>query len=304
MIYVLTGIIIVLILILLAVFFYYRGNIRDFSEKLSDTLDDMIDGKVVDFRINEESLTGKLHIKLKRLYQILQDKTKQAQDDREQMQSLISDISHQVKTPVANLKMYNQILKERELTEQQKREFIELADSQIDKLDFLMQALVKMSRLENGIISFKMDKILCQQILADSLAQIMPLAERKNIGITVECPSHMHVVCDKKWTEEAVFNILDNAVKYTPLNGHIEISVSEWEFYTVISIKDDGMGITEEEQPLIFGRFYRMERNRQTDGVGIGLYLSREIISGQGGYIKVRSESGNGAEFLINLRKE
>ncbi len=92
MIYVLTGIIIVLIIILTAVFFSYRRNIRDFSEKLSDTLDDMIDGKTVDFRINEESLTGKLHIKLKRLYQILQDKTKQAQGDREQMQSRIYDI--------------------------------------------------------------------------------------------------------------------------------------------------------------------------------------------------------------------
>ncbi len=296
-------IIIALVLVLIAVVIYYKHIIAKFSRKLDKTLDDMISEKDVDFEYQDESISGKLNVKLKRLYEILNDRTEMTKKDRDNMQSLISDITHQVRTPTANLKMYNQILTERELTDEQRKEFIELSENQIDKLDFLMNSLVKMSRLENGMIKLNPQKILVLDILSDGLLQIMLNAEKKNINIDVDCDESICAVCDKKWTSEVVFNILDNAVKYTPQNGKVFLSVSEQEFYTVVSIKDNGAGIAEQEQPLIFKRFYRSATASDEKGAGIGLFLSRELITAQDGYIQVRSEVGKGSEFLIFLKK-
>ena len=220
------------------------------------------------------------------------------------MQSLISDISHQVKTPAANLKMYMQILSRRDMDEEKRREFLELSLAQTEKLEFLMQALVKMSRLETGIISFKKEKISAAEIIGESLVQIVPAAENKNITVQVNCPENIFVFCDKKWTAEAVFNILDNAVKYTPESSSVTISADINEFYAQIKIKDSGAGIPETEQAKIFRRFYRSETVKNIDGLGIGLFLSRNIISGQGGFIIVKSEPPHGAEFIVNIPLE
>lgn len=271
---------------------------------LSTALDDMLSDKAPQFEENKETLISKLNLKLRRLYDILQGKTEESLHDKEKMQSLISDISHQVKTPVANLKMYNEILSERKLTGDKQKEFLNLSRMQINKLDFLMQSLVKMSRLENGIISFCTDKIPVQSLLVEGLSGIMPAAERKNIEVSVECQEDIYALCDKKWTCEAIFNILDNAVKYTPENGMVRVSVTVNGFYTVISVKDSGAGIPEAEQPLIFERFYRSGAVRDINGLGIGLFLSRKIISEQGGYIQVKSEPPDGAEFIVCLKNK
>lgn len=156
-----------------------------------------------------------------------------------------------------------------------------------------------MSRLENGAISFSPCQVPAIEMIADALAQIMPFAEQKNISVDVNCREDIFISCDKKWTSEAIFNILDNAVKYTPPNGNITVSADKNEFYALIKIKDNGMGIDETEQANVFGRFYRSEMADEVDGLGIGLFLSRQIISGQGGFITVRSELNNGAEFMI-----
>lgn len=132
----------------------------------------------------------------------------------------------------------------------------------------------------------------------------MLAAENKNINVRVDCPDGIFIYCDKKWTAEAVFNILDNAVKYTPRNGSISVSADVNEFYAQIKIKDSGVGIPEIEQAKIFGRFYRAETVKNIEGLGIGLFLSRNIISGQGGFIIVKSEPPCGAEFIVNIPLE
>ncbi|MCM1050226.1 MAG: HAMP domain-containing histidine kinase [Clostridiales bacterium] len=283
---------------------YYKRKISCFANELENILDDMIAERVPDFTITEDSIDGKINVRLKRLYEILNAKSEQSKQGKEKMQSLISDISHQVKTPAANLKMYMQILLRQDIDEEKRREFLELSITQTEKLEFLTQALVKMSRLESGIISFKKEKNSALEIIAESLAQIIPAAENKNIEIKIDCPENVYTFCDKKWTAEALFNIIDNAVKYTSANGSIEISATAGEFYAKITVKDSGAGIPEDEQAKIFGRFYRSETVKNTEGLGIGLFLSRNIISEQGGFIVVKSEPPNGAEFIVNIPLE
>lgn len=290
--------------IIVCVNIYYRRKISVFSKELCQILDDITAENPPDFTITEDTLDGKINVKLKRLYEILNGKTEQSKRDKEKMQSLVSDISHQVKSPAANLKMYMQILSRPGIDGEKRREFLELSAAQAEKLEFLMQALVKMSRLETGIISFEKAKISVTEIIAEGLAQISPAAENKNINVQVNCPDGIFAYCDKKWTSEAVFNILDNAVKYTPQNGFIAVFADVNEFYAQIKIKDSGAGIPEREQAKIFGRFYRSETVKNTEGLGIGLFLSRNIISEQSGFISVRSEPPHGAEFIVNIPLE
>ena len=175
---------------------------------------------------------------------------------------------------------------------------------QIEKLDFLMQAMIKTSRLETGIISLDRRIQPLYDTLAAALGGIVLNAERKNIHVSVACPKDIVLVHDRKWTGEALFNILDNAVKYTPADGDIQISVQGWEFYVKIDITDSGKGIAENRQGKIFRRFYREEEVHDIEGIGIGLYLAREIVAMQGGYIKVASAVGCGSTFSVFLPYE
>lgn len=282
-----------------------RKKLIIFSELLSSYIDDMVNGKDnVNFDLESETLMGKLNNKLKRLYEILKRTSNQTKEEKQAIQEMISDISHQVKTPVANLKMYNSTLLEQQLPPEKEREFHELMETQINKLDFLMQSMVKMSRLETGIITLSVQPASLYDTIALALGSIVLPAEKKNIEVMVQCDSSLVVPHDKKWTAEALFNILDNAVKYTREGGKIFINVEPWEFATKIEITDTGKGIPEQHFAQIFKRFYREEGVHDIDGVGIGLYLCREIISRQGGYIQVKSEVNRGSTFLVFLPNE
>ena len=220
------------------------------------------------------------------------------------MQELISDISHQVKTPIANLKMINNTLLEQEVPEWKQREFLTAQSGQLDKLDFLMQTMIKTSRLETGVISLEQREQSIYETLAAALGGIFLNAEKKKIDVQVNCLEGLLVSHDRKWTTEALFNILDNAVKYTPAGGNIRVSVECWEMYVKIDITDNGIGISEEHQGTIFKRFYREDTVHDVEGIGIGLYLAREIISLQGGYIVVSSKPGKGSTFSVRLLRK
>ena len=215
--------------------------------------------------------------------------------------TLVSDISHQVKTPVSNLKMATDTLLEKPMTEAERTDFIRGIRSQTDKLDFLFQALVKTSRLETGVIQLDKKPGRLFDTVAQAMSGIVYAAEKKEIAVSVDCPEDLTVSHDSKWTSEALFNLLDNAVKYTPAGGKIAVSVVLWEMYVEIKVTDTGKGISESNQAAIFRRFYREEEVHEQQGVGIGLYLAREIVTRQGGYIKVVSEPGRGSEFSIML---
>lgn len=285
---------------------FIRRKLTLFSETICRTLDDMMAGDTEPPLLDaeEENLFYKINHRLVRLYEVMRENRRSIAKEREELQELISDISHQVKTPIANLKMIDATLLEQSVPEEKQRDFLKAMGGQIDKLDFLMQAMVKTSRLETGVISLDKRKQTIYDTLAAALGGILLNAEKKNIQVSVSCTEMLEVVHDRKWTSEALFNILDNAVKYTPSGGSISVYVESWEMYLKIDISDTGKGIAENRQGTIFKRFYREEEVHDIEGIGIGLYLAREIITMQGGYIKVVSEIRKGSTFSVFLPRK
>ena len=281
---------------------FLRRKLVLFSDSLCRTMDDMLDGAAPPPQIHEEeNLFYKINHRLLRLYEVMRENRERVAKDRADLQELISDISHQVKTPIANLRMVNATLLEQPVPEEKRQEFLMASGGQLEKLDFLMQAMIKTSRLETGIISLDRKMQPLYDTLAAALGGILLNAEKKNIHVSVDCPPDLALAHDRKWTGEALFNILDNAVKYTPEGGTIRVTVQSWELYVKIDIADSGKGIAENRQGMIFKRFYREEEVHDVDGIGIGLYLVREIVTMQGGYIKVSSAVGYGSVFSIFL---
>ena len=287
-------------LFLLTVFFARR--LSRFTSDLCQTMDNMISGGHAPERAaDQDTIFARISHWLSQLYRIMQENRRKVDEERQELQMLVSDISHQVKTPVSNLKMVTDTLLARSVTEQERRDFLQGVRSQTDKLEFLFQALVKTSRLETGAIRLEKKDGLLIDTLAQAMSGIVYGAEKKGIAVSVQCPEDLRVSHDSKWTAEALFNLLDNAVKYTPAGGQISVSVEQWEMYVKLDVADTGKGIPESSQAAIFRRFYREEEVHNQPGVGIGLYLAREIITQQGGYMKVTSELGRGSTFSVFL---
>lgn len=281
-----------------------RRRLSGFTDDLCALLDHMMSRSGhMDSISDTETLFSRLHTRLKRLYEVMEQNQLRVDTERQELQSLVSDISHQVKTPVSNLKMLTDTLLIKPVTEQERQSFLEGMRSQLDKLDFLFGAMVKSSRLETGLIRLEPVQGRIYDTLAQALSGIVYTAEKKEIAVSVDCPEALQLCHDSKWTAEALFNILDNAVKYTPMGGSIAVTVEEWEMYLRISVADTGKGIPEEHHAAIFRRFYREAEVHATPGIGIGLYLAREIITKEGGYIKLDSTVGKGSAFSVFLPK-
>ena len=267
--------------ILLLVLFFGK-RLSHLTSNLCRTLDNMIDGNEELQKSNDsETLFARINHRLIRLYEIMQKNRHKIDMERQELQMLISDISHQVKTPVSNLQMVTDTLLTKPVSEEERMDFLQGIRSQTDKLDFLFQALVKTSRLETGAIRLEKKDSSLFHTLAQAMSSIVYAAEKKEIAGSVDWP--------------------DNAVKNTPSGGKIAESVVQWEMYVEGKVTDTGKGISESNQAAIFRRFYREEEVNDQQGVGIGLYLAREIVTRQGGYIKVVSELGQGSEFSIML---
>ena len=287
-------------LFLLTLFFAKR--LSQFTSDLCQTMDSMISGGEEPTRAGDsETIFARISYRLSRLYGILQENRRRVDEERRELQTLVSDISHQVKTPVANLKMVTDTLLAKPVTEQERRDFLQGIRSQTDKLEFLVQSMGKASRLETGAVTLEKKDVPLLDTLAQAMSGIVYGAEQKGISVEVQCPDDLRVSHDSKWTAEALFNLLDNAVKYTPAGGKISVSVEQWEMYVKLDVADTGRGIPESRQAAIFRRFYREEEVHDQPGVGIGLYLAREIVTRQGGYIKVTSEPGRGSTFSVFL---
>ena len=281
---------------------FFAERLSQFTSNLCQTMDNMISGGEAPERAaDRDTIFARISHRLSQLYRIMQENRRKVDEERQELQMLVSDISHQVKTPVSNLKMVTDTLLARPVTEQERRDFLQGVRSQTDKLEFLFQALVKTSRLETGAIRLEKKDGLLIDTLAQAMSGIVYGAEKKGIAVSVQCQEDLRVSHDSKWTAEALFNLLDNAVKYTPAGGQISVSVEQWEMYVKLDVADTGKGIPESRQAAIFRRFYREEEVHDQPGVGIGLYLAREIITQQGGYIKVTSELGRGSTFSVFL---
>lgn len=220
-------------------------------------------------------------------------------EEKEKIKTLIGDISHQIKTPVANLLLYAQLLGEQPLPEEG-RVCAEALESQGKKLQSLIDDLVKLSRLETGILALHPRLAPLAPVLEDAAAQFDTKASGKGLSLHW-APTEELAVFDPKWTEEALCNLLDNAIKYTPAGGTITVETVPYQFFCAIRVQDSGPGIPEAEQAKIFQRFYRSPSAHGVEGVGIGLNLVRQIAQGQGGYVRVDSRPGKGSVFSLFL---
>lgn len=293
-----------LICLLLSVLFVVsaRKRLVEYTRQMGECLDAMLAGSPdLVFQEEKDTLMGKLQSKLHRLYEILNRKSQENKIQRQQLETIVADISHQVKTPIANIRMYHSLLQKKNLDEEKREQFLDAAQRQTDKLEFLMKSMIKMSRLETGIVEVQPKENSIRTLLEQAVCDIALKAEKKQIEIEVHCEEDLKAVFDKKWTLEAVFNILDNAVKYTGQGGRIQIEAQITDFYARVGIRDSGKGIEESRQTDIFKRFYREPEVADQDGVGNGLYLAREIIMKERGFIEVRSITGKGSTFYVNL---
>ena len=298
--------IIIFVLAFIAAFALWRyvhlkHDVYEYTEKLDNAISHMLKNEELKTIPHEnDDLWGKIYERLFRLSYLYTHKNLEISEEKDKLKELVSDISHQTKTPIANIKLYLDMMED-ETDFNNNKEYLKKMNSQVDKLDFLLQNIVKMSRLETGTIKIQKQNVPLADTLAKAISNVVIKADKKNIKIDVQYDEQLVLKHDKKWTAEAIFNILDNAVKYTEVGGNIHIVVCRQELFTKISIEDTGNGIALERQATIFTRFYREPEVHDKEGIGIGLYLARKIITQQNGYIEVQSQAGQGSKFMIYL---
>ena len=228
---------------------------------------------------------------------------KKLTEEERRIRQLISDISHQTKTPISNILLYSQLLTEEKLPEKAEKMAWELS-FQGNQLKWLIESLMKLSRLEQEMIQVNPEPKKLFSLIRQVVSSYSDQAKEKKIRMEYHCGEEEQAFFDPKWTREALSNLLDNSIKYTPIGGSVQILVTGYPMFERIDIKDTGIGISEEEQPKVFSRFYRGQQVKHQEGAGIGLALVREIIKKQGGYIKLTSACGIGSCFSVFLPKE
>ena len=225
--------------------------------------------------------------------------------EEQETKALITDISHQLKTPVASLKMSYEIVDSTELSREEAREFQEKEREDVDRLARLLEAFTQMSKLETGMIRLCPQKASLQKTLAKAVAGVYVKAMEKGISIETQEFDDILICHDPGWTAEAFANVLDNGVKYAPSGTRITIRVTKMASLVMVEMEDEGPGIPAKERNRIFQRFYRGESEsvRRKEGSGVGLYLTRQILERQGGTVCVKNGGKGGSNFVMTLPK-
>lgn len=283
----------------------YKQKTKDTMKSIMSRLDNAISGNKSEVKY-DESMESALGEKLNRYLEITEEQRIKTKEEKDAIKSLISDIAHQTKTPLSNIILLTQLVQEDDSLAESSRTKIDDVGTQAAKLQSLINILVKTSYLEGGLINVTPQLNPVSKLIEDTVSDISSIAKEKNIKIKSEIESDVQdYECkyDHKWTKESLINIIDNAIKYSQEDTTITISTEKLEMFVRVDIKDEGRGIDESELGQIFTRFYRSPEVSSIEGVGVGLYLAREIISMEGGYIKVSSSKGNGSVFSVYLHR-
>lgn len=300
MIILITGIFCLFCAVVLVIVDHYK--VRRSLERMKRMLDAAIEGT---FResVFDESLYSALESRLAEYLSASEISARRTAEEKERIKTMIADISHQTRTPLANILLYAELLQEQIQSESdESRENLELLADQAQKLKFLINSLVKLSRLETGVLVLQPKRTAVLPLLSDAEKEFAGRAREKGLYLQFlfEETEQTTACFDMKWTKEALGNLIDNAIKYTEQGG-ITVRMKSYKLFVCIEVEDTGSGIPEEEQAKIFGRFYRSLQVADQEGVGIGLYLTREILRQQSGYVKVSSGKGKGAVFSMYL---
>lgn len=279
---------------------YISGIVLQLS-KLMDVLV-QIDGQEI-FLDNEDTVLSKLQNKVIKLSKILKNNSMREEREHENIKKLVSDISHQLKTPIASLKMYSQFLSDQSLPAEKQREYINILCSSIERLNFLSENIIKISRLEGGIIQLNIQRHSLNETVLKAIKNIYVKARQSGVEIRYDEKDKIDLNHDRNWTAEAIFNLLDNAVKYGNKESIVYVSVRNLGMFAEVSVEDENGGIPYNERNNIFMGFYRGKNSKRHEGLGIGLYLAREITAKQGGYINLNI-NGKRNRFSIVLFKD
>lgn len=289
-----------------AALFFYREKNRIYRMACK-MMDELLDDKAVTPSGLKEGETAVLSGKAERIQEKLRAEIGQAAGEKEQVKSLISNMSHQLKTPLANIMMYEEILSAdgkggKSLSEEERKHFLDKMHVQSEKVNWILNSLFKMVKLEENAIVFEAGPGLIRKTLLDAVNLVYEKAQKKQIEIGTEYFPDCLLYHNPKWTTEVFANILENAVKYTPEYGKITIGMRRMEMYTEIWIRDTGRGIDKGELNSIFKRFYRSPDVENVEGSGIGLYLGKLILEKEKGYMNVASVKGEGSCFSVFLQ--
>lgn len=283
-----------------------RQRRRELKQLLDLTERIMREKEVTGRAAGEETLYAKIEEHLIRIWRMAKGRRDEAEKSRENLLQLITEIAHQLRNPLSNILNYLE-LAEGEIGEKDLRaySYIQTAQEAGQKLQFLTEGFIKMSRLENGVIQIRKEISDIRGTLLNVLGQIQIKAEEKGLEFQVDIPRGLRFQHDPNWLGEALLNILDNAVKYSEERGKVEVTVWQSEMFLKISVRDYGIGIEKGEEGRIFQKFYRGERVTTQEGFGVGLYLARQIILAQGGFIRVKREKkGLNVEIFFSKQNE
>ncbi len=279
-----------------------RQRRRELKELLDLTECILEEKEMINKTAGEETLYAKIEERLIRIWRMAKGRRDEAEKSRENLLQLITEIAHQLRNPLSNVLNYLELARgEIHEKDSEMYGYIQAAQEAGQKLQFLTESFIKMSRLENGVIQIRKETNDIRSTLLNALGQIQRKAEEKQLEVQVELPYGLEFWHDPNWVGEALFNVLDNAVKYSEEKGKVEVRTLENEMFFKISVKDDGIGIEKGEEGRIFQKFYRGKRVSTQDGFGVGLYLARQIILAQGGFIRVkRQKKGLNVEIFFS----
>lgn len=293
----------IILAILLALAICYSIYQRRKTYRMIDRLlDSVLSQEMIVYSEVEEGEFSALVSKIRQIQEVLENRARSAGNEKEQVKSLVSNMSHQLKTPLANLSLYAEILGQGEIAPERKAEFADKMQRQIEKLNWIVESLSKMVKLEQNIDGFEVKDTPIRQTILDAVDTVYEKVEKKELHLDLEPFEDRALYHNRKWTVEVFVNLLENAIKYTDKGGAISIRVKPYELYTEIQFADNGRGIRREELTDIFKRFYRSPEVENMEGSGIGLYLSNLILEKEKGYITAASEYGKGSCFSVFLQ--
>ena len=275
-----------------------RRYVRKAFSSIDRVLDHVLSKKATPETTGEDRLSKLAH-KANRVVELCASEARQSTAEKETVQGFVSDLSHQMKTPLSGVAMYSDLLLSGNLSEDEIREFLHRIKDGTDKLQWLMDGLIQISRLETGAIQLAPSPEPVKQTVSDAIGGVVAAASVKNISVTVEPFDDIPLWHDRKWSREALSNLLENAVKYSAPDSGIAVSVEPLALYTKITVTDHGAGVERDERNMIFKRFYRGRNAKDSKGAGLGLYLAALIMEKQGGYIMVDSIPGETTSFSL-----
>ena len=291
----------VLIVSLILAILYFRKIYKDIKD-MTDYVYNSSEGRNFDMKNrNQEGQIGLLKTELIKMTNILKEKVELLNNEKIFLNEVISDISHQLKTPMTSLIILNDLMYE-DLPKETKIEFLDKIKSQLNRMEWLIKSMLKLSKVEAKVIDFEKKEVKVSELIKKSISPSLISMEIKNIELTVNGDENISYIGDINWSCEAFVNIIKNCIEHTDTNGKINISYEENPLYCEVVIKDSGEGIDKKDLPHIFKRFYKGKSSKD-DSVGIGLAMTKSIIESQNGDIYVKSEKNKGSEFHIIFHK-